>query len=490
MYTNGHSNGTAVKGPKPAYEAERLPPHNVEAEEALLGSLLIDPDAYYEISETVEASYFFLGKNGDIFQAIADMKRENVAVDFVTLSEELRRRDKLDAVGGEATLINLINVVPTAINAPHYARIIKSLAMRRRLIQAAGKVANAAYDESENVDAVIERSEAAIFSVTERAVTQGVESAKHGMSRMYDMISERKERGSDIIGLPTGLHDLDAILEGIKRSDLYILAGRPGMGKSAIERAIFLHLAKMSKRLVNFNLEMPAEQVWSRTISLETGIPLTRLRRGQFNPSEEPLFNEAIGRLSTMKMWVDDTPGLTMTQLTAKCRRLHAEHGLDLITLDYLQLMGSDGRSQNRTQEVGSISRGLKTLARNLDVPILALAQLSRSVENRQDKHPNLSDLRDSGEIEQDADVVMFVYRDEYYTKDECLRPNIVEIDVQKHRNGPTGLVEFKWHGPTAKISNLRLDHVELSHYDHQITRNHHLLQQRRRSHPAHGNGR
>lgn len=462
MYTNGRSNGTAVKEPKPQYSAERLPPNNVEVEEALLGSLLIDPDAYYEVSENLEADYFFLGKNGSIYQAISDMKRENIAVDFVTLSEELRRRNQLESVGGEGYLVGLITVVPTALNAPYYANIVKSLAMRRRLIQAAGKVANAAYDETENVDAVIERSEAAIFSVTERAVTQGMESAKHGMSRLYDLISERRDRGGDIIGLPTGLHDLDEILEGMKKSDLYILAGRPGMGKSAIERAIFLHVAKMGKRAANFNLEMPAEQVWSRTISLETGIPLNRLRRGQFTPQEEPLFNEAVGRLSTLKMWVDDTPGLTMTQLTAKCRRLHAEHGLDLITLDYLQLMGSDGRSQNRTQEVGSISRGLKTLARNLDVPILALAQLSRSVENRQDKHPNLSDLRDSGEIEQDADVVMFVYRDEYYTKDECLRPNIVEIDVQKHRNGPTGLCEFKWHGPTAKISNAKIERIEL----------------------------
>lgn len=458
MYTNGHSNGTAVSEPKPTYNAAQLPPHNTEAEQALLGGLLIDPDMFYEIADVMEPGFFYIGRHGMIYKAMAAMHRENVAIDFVTLSEVLEARGEKDT----SYLVDLINAVPTAVNTPYYAQIIKGLAMRRRLIEAAGKVASAAYDETENIESIIESSEAAVFSVTERAVVQGVESAKHGMNRLYDLITERRDRGGEIIGLPTGLHALDAILEGLKKSDLYILAGRPGMGKSAIERAIFLHLAKMGKRVANFNLEMPAEQVWSRTVSLETGIPLSRLRRGEFSAEEARLFGEAAGRLSELRMWVDDTPGLTLTQLNAKCRRLHAEHGLDLITVDYLQLMGGDAKAQNRTQEVGSISRGLKTLARRLDVPILALAQLSRSVESRQDKHPTLADLRDSGEIEQDADVVMFVYRDEYYKPDETDRPGIVEIEVAKHRNGPSGHADFKWHGPTAKISNARIDKIEL----------------------------
>lgn len=458
MYINGHSNGTAVMEPKATYNTSQLPPHNAEAEQALLGGLLIDPDMFYEISDVLEPEFFYLGRHGMIYKAMAAMHRESVAIDFVTLSEVLEARGEKDT----SYLVDLMNAVPTAINTPYYAQIVRSLAIRRRLIEAAGKVAGAAYDETENIDAVIERSEAAMFSVTERSIVQGMESAKHGMNRLYDLISERRERGGGIIGLPTGLRDLDGILEGMKKSDLYILAGRPGMGKSAVERAIFLHVAKQGKRVANFNLEMPAEQVWSRTLSLETGIPINRLRRGDIYSHEEALLNEAIGRLSELKMWVDDTPGLTLTQLNAKCRRLHAEHGLDLITVDYLQLMGGDPRAQNRTQEVGSISRGLKTLARKLDVPILALAQLSRSVESRQDKHPNLADLRDSGEIEQDSDVVMFVYRDEYYKPNETERPGIVEIEVAKHRNGPTGEASFKWHGPTAKISNARIDTLEL----------------------------
>lgn len=450
MHSNGYSNG-AVKA-----QEVQLPPNNTDAEAALLGGLLIDPDMFYEVSDSLEPEFFFLGRHGAIYKAIADMHREGVAVDFVTLSEVLEARGESET----GYLVDLYNAVPTAVNTPHYARIVRALALRRRLIQAAGKVANAAYDESTAIDDVIGSSEAAIFAVTETAVTQGVESAKHGLSRIYDLVTERQESGGMMVGLPTGLHDLDALLRGLHKGDLYIIAARPGMGKSVLERVISLNTARMGKRVALFNLEMPAEQIWMRTISVETGIPLINIREGRMSPGELPVFNEAVGRISQLKMWVDDTPGLTISQLTAKCRRLHAEHGLDLITVDYLQLMQGDG--QNREQEVGSISRGLKGLAKRLNVPVVALAQLSRSVESRQDKHPQLSDLRDSGQIEQDSDVVMFLYRDEYYKPQETEKPNIMEVEVAKSRNGPPGQVELYWSGKSTKVTNLARQEIVL----------------------------
>jgi replicative DNA helicase len=272
-----------------------------------------------------------------------------------------------------------------------------------------------------------------------------------------------RERGDEFIGIPTGFTDLDRMLSGLNKSDLVIIAARPGMGKTALQNAVALNAARRyDKRVAMFNLEMSGEQLVQRMIASETRIDSQRLRRGELADHEWAIFLEALGRLSETRIFIDDTPSITPMQLRTKCRRLHAEHGLDLIMIDYLQLMSAEHPTSNRVQEVSEISRELKGLARELDVPVVAAAQLSRAVEQRQNKRPMLSDLRDSGSIEQDADVVMFIYRDDYYNPDSSERPNIAEVNVAKHRNGPTGAIDLFWHGKLATFRNLHRQEIEL----------------------------
>lgn len=450
MHSNGikaHANGTT----------EKLMPYSQDAEQAVLGGILIDPDALYEVAEFLQADDFFIGKHATIYAAMQTLAGGGVAIDFVTLSEYLENKGFKDT----GYLVDLINAVPTSINTRYYGRIVHSFSLRRKMSRAASQIANLAIDESESIDTIVERAENALFSATQQATTKHVETIQQGMSTLFDLVHERREAGGQMVGLPTGYIDLDRLLDGLAPSDLIVFAGRPGMGKSLFEAGVSLHLAKMGKRVARFNLEMPAVQIWQRLISIETGIPLTRLRRGDLTDEESKIFDEATGRLAELRMWVDDTAGLNVSQLTAKCRRLHAEYGLDLVTVDYLQLMASDdSRYGNRTQEVGQISRGLKRLAKGLNIPVLALAQLSRACEQRGDKRPLLSDLRDSGDIEQDADVVMFLYRDEYYKPDTTERPNIAEVNVAKHRNGPLGDVDLYFTAKTPKLGNLKREPI------------------------------
>ena len=442
-YTNGHSNGNTAP----------LPPHSNEAERATLGGILINPDAYYDVAEFLRPEHFFIGKHAVIYQAISALKREGISVDFVTVSEVLEAKGLDD----QFYLGELLTAVPNSLDARHYGRIVHSLFMRRNLMRVASTIATMASDESRAINDIISSVENAVHGATGEVVQRGAESIKTGMGKLIDTTQERMENGGEMIGIPTGFLDLDRMLQGLKGTEVYTLAGRPGMGKSIIERCIALHVAKLGKRVECFNLEMGTESVWQRTMAIETGIDLQRIRRGQLHEQEIPLFMEAAGRLSELKMNVDETSSIPMAQLAAKCRRAHAERGIDLITVDYLQLMTGDGRSQNRTQEIGEISRGLKRLAKDLDVPILALAQLNRSCEQRADKRPLLSDLRESGDIEQDSDVVMFIYRDDYYNPDDTERPGIVEINIAKHRNGPRGVVDMRFDGKSTRIQNLAL---------------------------------
>lgn len=437
---------------------KQLLPHNDEAERALLGGILIDPDAYYEAAHLLTADMFFSGKHGSIYKAIADTLRAGMPLDVVTLGEVLESRN----VCNVEYITGLMVTVPTSSHVAAYAKQVAALATRRGLIHASFAISQAAHDVSVNVDTAVQRSEAALFAVTDQISTADVEPIRAGMSSLYDLTMQYHANGGQATGLPTGFVDLDRLLDGLHRSDLIVLAGRPGMGKSALEGAIALHVAKNGKRVARFNLEMPAVQSWQRMVSIETGIPLKRLRRGQLNENEIPLFAETVGRLSEYKMWLDDTPALTPTQLAARCRRLYAECGLDLITVDHLQLMAGDGTAGNRTQEVGQISRALKALAKNLDVPVLALAQLSRSCEMRADKRPQLSDLRDSGEIEQDSDVVMFMYRDEYYNRDASDRPNVAEVNIAKHRNGELGSVDLYFDKQRVRFGNIEKREIVL----------------------------
>lgn len=442
---------------------ERLPPHSVEAEEAVLGSLLIDPDAIFEISGFLKPDAFYRTQNRWIYEAILNLSEARIPVDVVTLIEELRHREQLDEIGGESTVINLLNAVPTSINVEAYGKMVEAASIRRKLILAAGAIAKLAYNEAEDINVVLDRSEHALFSISEQRTTRDLVPVKDIAGAYLERIELLRERGDEFIGIPTGFSDLDRLLSGLNRSDLIIIAARPGMGKTALQNAIALNAARRyDKRVAMFNLEMSGEQLVQRMISAETRIDSQRLRRGDLAEGEWGIFLEALGRLSESRIFIDDTPSITPMQLRTKCRRLYAEHGLDLIMIDYLQLMQAERPSNNRVQEVSEISRELKSLARELDVPVVAAAQLSRAVEQRQNKRPMLSDLRDSGSIEQDADVVMFIYRDDYYNPENSEHPNIAEVNVAKHRNGPTGGIDLFWHGKLATFRNLHRQEIEL----------------------------
>jgi len=440
-------------------------PSNLEAEEAVLGSLLIDPDAIIRVASFLRAEDFYREKHGWIYQAALDLHERREPVDFVTLCDELRRREQLDEVGGAAYITALINAVPTAVHVEHYARIVERTAVLRRLISAAGRIAALAYEGSGNADEIVDQAEQEIFSVSERRIQRELVPIKQVMKEVIDRIEYLQKHRDGLLGVPTGFVDLDNLLGGLQRSDLIIIAGRPGMGKSSLGLNIALHAAKKHELHVGiFSLEMSTEQVVQRLLAAETDIDSQRLRLGDFDEEDWPRIMEAAGVLSEVPIFIDDTPAISALQMRTKARRLHREYGLDLVIVDYLQLMRSDVRLENRVQEISEISRSLKSLARELNVPLIAISQLSRAVEHRQDKRPILADLRESGALEQDADVVMFIYRDDaYYSEDEWYerhkdKPyprNVAEIKVAKHRHGPTKTVTLYFHKELTKFADL-----------------------------------
>jgi replicative DNA helicase len=442
---------------------DRIPPSNVEAEEALLGSLIIDPDAIFDVAAFLQPSEFYKETNRWIYEAVLALYERHEPVDLITLTDELRKRKQLEEVGGEALVIGLINIVPTSVNARYYGRIVEAAALRRRMISAASTIANLAYEQKEDINVVIDKAEQALFSISEERTTRDLVPVKDIASGYLDRIEDLHARGDEVIGVPTSFSDLDKILGGLNRSDLIIVAARPGMGKTALQLAIGQSAARRHhRRVAIFSLEMSAEQLVQRMIAAETRIDSQRLRRGDLQEFEWPIFYEAVGRISESQLYIDDTPSISPMQLRTKARRLFAEHGIDLIMIDYLQLMQAEHTTNNRVQEISEISRSLKGLARELDIPVVAASQLSRAVEQRQDKRPQLSDLRDSGSIEQDADVVLFIYRDEYYKPDDSERPNIAEINIAKHRNGPTAVIDLYWQGQLATFRNLQRQEIAL----------------------------
>jgi replicative DNA helicase len=442
---------------------DRIPPSNVEAEDALLGSLIIDPDAIFDVAAFLQPSEFYKETNRWIYEAVLALYERHEPVDLITLTDELRKRKQLEEVGGEALVIGLINIVPTSVNARYYGRIVEAAALRRRMISAASTIANLAYEQKEDINVVIDKAEQALFSISEERTTRDLVPVKEIASGYLDRIEDLHARGDEIIGVPTSFSDLDKILGGLNKSDLIIVAARPGMGKTALQLAIGQAAARRhSRRVAIFSLEMSAEQLVQRMIAAETRIDSQRLRRGDLQEFEWPIFYEAVGRISESQLYIDDTPSISPMQLRTKARRLFAEHGIDLIMIDYLQLMQAEHTTNNRVQEISEISRSLKGLARELDIPVVAASQLSRAVEQRQDKRPQLSDLRDSGSIEQDADVVLFIYRDEYYKPDNSERPNIAEINIAKHRNGPTAVIDLYWQGQLATFRNLQRQEIAL----------------------------
>ncbi len=422
---------------------ERLPPQNIEAEEAVLGSLLIDPDAIIKISPFLRPDDFYRVKNGWVYQVVLDLHERREPSDYLTVCDELDRRAQLEEIGGRAYLASLTTSVPTTIHVEHYAHIVERTALLRRLIGAAGQIVQMAYEENKSVDQVIDDSERLIFGISERRVRRDLAPIRQLMDKYYERVDYLYRHRDEIIGVPTGFSRLDAILGGLQRSDLIIVAGRPGTGKTSFALSIARTAArKYNQRVAIFSLEMSAEQLMQRLISMETEIDSQRLRLGKLTEDEWPIFADAAGALSNTQIFVDDTPAISPMEMRAKARRLHAEFGLDLVVVDYLQLMRADSMIQNRVQEISYISGALKGLARELDVPVVALSQLSRAVEQRSDKKPVLADLRESGSIEQDADIVMFIYREDMYDPD-TERQNIAQIIVAKHRHGPTDSVDL-----------------------------------------------
>jgi len=442
---------------------ERLVPANIEAEEAVLGSILIDPDAIIKIAPTLHADDFYLEKHRWIYQAALDLHERRLPADFVTLCDEMERRNQLQEVGGPAYITELVNAVPTAIHVEHYAGIVERTAILRRLISAAGQIAQLAYGDSGEIDEIVDQAEEIVFGVSERRLQRTIAPIRQVMAEVVKRIDYLASHQGELMGVPSGFRLLDKLLGGFQKSDLIILAARPSAGKTALALNMAVNAAKRyGQRVAFFSLEMSAEQLVQRLLAAETGINQQRLRLGQINEDEWPLLMEAAGLLSNTPMFIDDTPALSAMELRTKARRVHAEFGLDLIVVDYLQLMRGDARAENRVQEISYISRSLKGLARELNVPVLALSQLSRAVESRTEKRPMLSDLRESGALEQDADIVMFIYREDMY--DETTdRQNIADIIIAKHRNGPTGVVSLYFRKELTQFMELELHREELN---------------------------
>jgi replicative DNA helicase len=436
---------------------DKTTPANLEAEDAVLGALLIDPDAVIKVASFLRSDDFYREKNGWIYQVVIDLHEQRHPADYVTVVDELERRGQLQETGGAAYITSLINNTPTAVHVEHYAHIVERAATLRRLIGAAGQIATLAYEEADDLDEVVDRAEQLIFGVSERRIRRDLTPVRQIMHGVVDRIDFLHRHKGGILGVPSGFSKLDKLLGGFQKSDLIVLAARPGVGKTSLALNMAVNAAKRhGQRVAFFSLEMSNEQLVQRLLASETGIDQQRLRLGEIQDDEWHMLVEAAGVLSDTLLFVDDTPAMSALELRTKARRLQAEFGLDLVIVDYLQLMRSDGRVENRVQEISYITRSLKSLARELEAPLIALSQLSRAVEARSDHKPILSDLRESGSIEQDADIVMFIYREEL-VKENTERKNIADIIVAKHRNGPTDTVPLYFNKELTRFADLEL---------------------------------
>lgn len=427
----------------------RVLPHNEVAEKSVLGSILIDSEALIKIADKLSPDDFYDERHGKIYEAIVKLYEKNSPIDVLTLADQLNKDGWLDRVGGSDYLSELTNFVPTAIHVESYAAIVGDRAVRRRLIKSSHETAELAYaDNDETIRSLIEEAESRLFNISEKHVQQNIASIEGILTETFERLDDLHKNKGKLRGVPTGLADLDKMTAGLHPSDLFILAARPSMGKTALMLNVALNVATKAKRggVLLFSLEMGKEQLVDRMLAAEAGVDAWKLRTGEgLVDSDFERLSEAMGILAEAPIYIDDTPGITVSDMRTKARRLAHQNPLALIIVDYLQLMSGGSRfasSANRVQEISEISRGLKIMARELNVPLIALSQLSRSVEARPDKRPQLSDLRESGSIEQDADLVAFIYREEYYNP-ETEKANITEILVKKHRNGPVGNIEL-----------------------------------------------
>lgn len=427
---------------------ERIPPHNDDAEKSVLGSIILDKDALYEVLEILKAEDFYNDMHKEIYNTIVELYRKNEPVDTLTVSEELKKRRSLEMVGGRAYIALLSTVVPSTSNAAQYAKIISEKAVLRRLISTASDILEKGYQEKMESEEVLDYAERGIFEIAQSRQTKDFQIIKDVLWGNIAKIDEMSKLDGNITGLTTGFIDLDAKTSGLQKSDLIMLAARPSMGKTAFALNIAQQSAIKGKaKVLIFSLEMSRDQLGQRLLSMESRIEMQKLKTGNLERKDWDQIHIALDTLSKTSIYIDDTPGITAMEIKNKCRRLKAEKGLDLVVIDYLQLMSFEGRSESRQQEITAISRFLKQLAREMDCPVIVLSQLSRAPEQRTDHRPILSDLRESGSIEQDADIVMFLYRDEYYNPETTEKPNICEVNIAKQRSGPTGSIELTWLG-------------------------------------------
>ena len=443
--------------------AQPTPPQNTDAEASLLGAVLIDTDAITKIADRITTQDFYDQRHARIYEALVALYEKRSAIDVLTLADQLKGTGFLDMVGGPSYLTELTNYVPTASHVEQYADIVAGKALRRRLIAVSHEMAELGQDESKALQELIEEAESRLFEVSQKQVKQSIVSIESILADSFERLDElHKDKGS-LRGVPTGYRDLDNMLAGLQKSDLFILAARPSMGKTAFVLNLAHKIATEAKESVLvFSLEMGKEQLVDRLLAMESGVDAWALRTGKLTDTDFERLGEAMGTLSEAKIYIDDSPGITVADLRTKARREAHTQKIGLIIVDYLQLMSGGSRyagEGNRVQEISEISRGLKGVARELDVPLIALSQLSRSVENRNPQIPQLADLRESGSIEQDADVVAFLYREDYYNP-ESERKNIMDVLIKKHRNGPTGAVELYFDRDKQRIRSLDTNHM------------------------------
>jgi len=443
---------------------ENIPPHNIEAEQAVLGSLLIDKDAIVRIADLVHPDDFYKDGHRLIFETMLELYNQREPIDILNLANRLTEKELLDSIGGRSYLMSLANIVPTASNVANYANIVQKKATLRRLIQSAQQITGWGYEETEDINIILDKAEQALFKVSQKYLRQNFIPIRSALTEAFDRIDELHREGGKLRGIPTGFVDLDNKLAGLQKSDLIIIASPPSVGKTSLALDIVRQVAVKSKIPVGiFSLEMSKEQLVDRMLCSEANVDLWKMRTGKLSDREEdddfPRIGNAIGVLSEAPIFIDDSASSNVMEIRTKARRLQAEQDLGLLIVDYLQLMeGGSTFKDNRVQEIAEITRSLKAIARELNIPVIALSQLSRAVESRSPSIPKLADLRESGSIEQDADVVIFIYRevmDKTVRRDDSERRNIAEIHIAKHRNGPTGVIELFFDEEKVSFKNL-----------------------------------
>lgn len=448
---------------QPTKKTSSAEPNNLEAEASLLGSLLIDGEAIVKIADILTEEDFFDTRHQYIFSAVMSLYNDRSAIDVLTLSDKLKSRGQLELIGGSAYLTELTNFVPTASHVEQYAQIVAQKSLRRRLISTSKEISELSKDENKQLSELIEDAESKLFKVSQQHVKQNIVSLEAILAESFERLDELHKDKNKIRGVPTGFKDLDGKLAGFQKSDLVVLAARPSIGKTALALNFAHNIATQSNQaVVIFSLEMSKEQLVDRLLAMESGVDAWALRTGNLNDSDFEKIGKAMGTLSEAPIFIDDSPGITVSDLRTKSRREAHKRPLGLIIIDYLQLMTgtADSSEANRVQEISEISRGLKGIARELNVPVLALSQLNRSVESRSPQIPQLSDLRESGSIEQDADVVMFIYREDFYNP-ETDRKRLTDILIKKHRNGPTGGVELYFDNEKQRFRSVDTKHVQ-----------------------------